>query len=76
MQEGERLPESLLVARGDTGVVSVPAFLGREGREARHGPHRCTSLGTAHLELSLLFCSFPHQNDGLLGAAKQGIEMA
>lgn len=54
-----------VMALGDTGVVSVPAFLDGEGREIWHRPHRRISVSMACLELILLFCSFPHQTDGL-----------
>lgn len=60
---GESLNE--VVARGDTGVVLVPASLDTEGGEIWHGPHRHISLSTACLELILPLLS-PTQKDGLL----------
>lgn len=63
-----------VVAHGGTGVMSVPDYLQREGREIWHGPHRRISLSVACLELIPLFCSLPHQNDGLfLSCCKAGL---
>lgn len=63
-----------VVAHCDTGVMPVPDYLQREGREIWHGPHRRISLSVACLELILLFCSLPHQNDGLfLSCCKAGL---
>lgn len=44
-----------VAAHGDTGAVSVQAFLDTEGREIWHGPHGRISLSAACLELILLF---------------------